>query len=204
LPTTAAALAVGPALVRVVYGSGFDRATQPLVILLFVVPIVPLISLSSALLGGVGRLGVNVAAGVVASGVDVGLSFLLIPGHGATGAAIANDAAQLTVGIPVIVYAWRIVGGVDWRPSTLVRTACASIAGGVVAWGCVRLLDDAYGIPIGLALGTAAFLSAASLLRILAYDDARWLEQAGGRLMAGQLGRIIKSWTAPQPEARTL
>jgi O-antigen/teichoic acid export membrane protein len=204
LPTTAAALALGPPLVRLVYGSGFEGSTQPLVILLLVLPIVPLVSLASALLGGVGRLGVNVAAGVVASGVDVGLSFLLIPDHGATGAALANDAAQLAVGIPVMVYAWRIVGSVDWRPGTVARTSCASIVAGLIAWGCVRLFGDAYGVLAGVVLGAAAFLSLASLLRIVAHDDARWLEQAGGRVMAGRMGWLIRSWAAPQPGVRPL
>jgi O-antigen/teichoic acid export membrane protein len=204
LPTTAAALALGPAIVRLAYGGEFDDANKPLLILLLLIPLVPLINLSSALLAGVGRLGVNVAAGVAASAIDVGLSVLLVPDHGAIGAAVANDAAQLTVGIPVIGYAWRVVGGADWRPGMVVRITCSSALGGLAAWGCVRLLGDGYGLVAGLLLGSIGFVSGACLLRVLAYEDARWLDETMGRLLGGVLGRLIRSWAAPRPHAKAL
>jgi O-antigen/teichoic acid export membrane protein len=199
LPTTAAALALGPAIIRLAYGAEFDQAVTPLLILLLVFPLVPLINLSSALLAGTGYLAVLVVAGVAASALDVGLAFLLTPDHGAIGAAIANDAAQLTVGVPVIVSAWRRVGGVDWQPGMLARIACCSGLGGFVAWGCVQLLGDGYGLVAGAVVGSAAFVSAASLLRILAYEDAHWLDGIMGRLLGGLVGRLIRSWAAPPP-----
>jgi O-antigen/teichoic acid export membrane protein len=204
LPTTAAALALGPAAVRIAYGRGFDGATTPLLIILCLMPLMALVNLSASLLGGLGRLGVSVGAGVIASIVDIGLSFLLIPGHGAIGAAIANSAAQVAVGLPVIVYARLIVGRLDWRPATTLRLAFCSGLGGLTGWAFVRLLGDTYGLGAGLAAGFLVFVVVASVARILAHDDARWLEEALGRVLQGVPGRLVRSWAGPSPEARSV
>jgi O-antigen/teichoic acid export membrane protein len=204
LPTTAAALALGPAAVRITYGRGFDGATTPLLIILCLMPLVALVNLSASLLGGLGRLGVGVAAGVVASIVDIGLAFLLIPGHGAIGAAIANGAAQVAVGFPVIVYARLIVGRLDWRPASTLRLVFCSGLAGLAAWACVRLLGDTYGLGAGFAAGFLVFVTVASVARILPHDDARWLEEALGRGLQGVPGRLVRLWAGPSPEVRSV
>ncbi len=204
LPLTAGALALGPALVSLAYGEQFEGAGTPLLILLSLLPVIPLANLSNAVLGAMGKLRAPLAAGIVAAGVNIGLDFLLIPPHGAIGAALANSAAQMTAGVPVLVYAWRTVGDVRWEPAAIVRAALAAAGGGLAAWAGVSLVGGAAGFVVGLLAGTIAFALLAAALRILPAEDARWLDETTGWLLGGLLGRLFRVWARPSAEARAL
>ena len=126
LPLTAAALALGPRAIEVVYGSSYNGAGSALRLLSLGFPLVPLVSVSNALLLGIGRIRAPVVAGIGAAVVNIGLDFALIPHHAANGAAVANTVAQATMSTWLIVYGWRQVGGVRLEPGALLRTAVAS------------------------------------------------------------------------------
>jgi len=202
LPGTAAAFALGPALVLLLYGKDFHAVQPVLLILLALIPYAALVYLGTSLLGAVGRLKPMLMAGIVASVVDIGLCFLLIPRYDAVGAAIANVSAQLTVGVPVIVVTWRVLGTVRWGPSMVARVAFSSAAGGAAAWACVELLPGVAGVAVGAALGICAFSLLAAMLRILPADDAAWLDDVLGRMFGGSVGWLIRLWAEPEPRTR--
>ena len=114
---------------------------------------------------------------------NVVLAFLLIPHHGAAGAALANGGAQLVAGLPLVVWSNRLVGPFRWEWAALgravVAAAGAAAAARAAAWG----LGGIAGLCAGALVGIVGFLSLAMALRILPHDDAQWLEEAlGARL----------------------
>lgn len=204
LPVTAGALALGPSLLKLAYGGQYDGAVTPLVVLLAFLPLIAVASLGTLLLAAVGRLLPTIIAGIAAAGVNIGLDFALIPSHGALGAAVANSAAQTTVGIPALVYGWRTLGGLRWDPGTVARAAAASLGGGLGAWAVVTLVGGVAGFSLGLATGVVLFGALASALGIVSVDDGRWLDETAGRLLGGWLGRLVRMWSRASPEAGML
>jgi O-antigen/teichoic acid export membrane protein len=194
LPATAAALALGPELVRVLYGEEFADVAAPLIILLALTPFVPLIYVAMSVLGAIGRMRPVVMAGLAASFVNVGLDVLLIPDYEAVGAAIANVGAQLTLGIPITLIAWREVGPIDWQRSAVVGAAVTSILAGVVAWSCVAALGGVLGLVVGAGAGIGVFTVTAAVIGLVSPADASWLDTTLGGLFGGRLGRLLRLW----------
>ncbi|HEX9994919.1 MAG TPA: oligosaccharide flippase family protein, partial [Acidimicrobiales bacterium] len=121
LPLTAIVLAAGPALLRVVYGEEYRGTGPVLLVMAAAFPAVPLLRLATGVHAGFGRIGVQLAASAAAAAVDVALAAALVPAHGAQGAAVANAAAQVVAAVPIVAYAARLTGGVDWAPATQAR-----------------------------------------------------------------------------------
>lgn len=180
-PLTAVVLAAGPALLRVVYGDDYSGTGPVLLIMAAAFPAVPVLRLATGVHAGFGRVGVQLAASAVAAAVDVALAAALVPAHGARGAAVANAAAQVVATVPIVAYAARLTGGVDWAPATQARVAAASVAGGLAAWGAVAAAPGLPGVVLGVAAGAGAFLVAGTLLRVVSREDAAWLRSAIGR-----------------------
>ena len=115
LPLTAAGVALGPELIRLVYGDDYTGAQDVLRILVATFPVISLVALSRSLIVGLGRQRVVVIVGTVAASLNLLLDLLLIPEHGATGAAIANTIAQLAGGLPLLAYATLAMRPVRWE-----------------------------------------------------------------------------------------
>jgi O-antigen/teichoic acid export membrane protein len=194
LPVTAAALAVGPETVRVIWGRDYGEAGSVFLILLAPLPLLPLINLSRAFLTGIGAIRVPLLIMLAAGALNIGLDVLLVPRYDALGAAVANDCAQLAAGLPILAYARSRVGGVFLETPVLVRAAAASTGAGGAAWGCVLLVPGAGGVVLGLAVGTLLFAALGGLLRILPVEDAVWLDEAIGSRLGGLLGRTFRLW----------
>jgi O-antigen/teichoic acid export membrane protein len=201
LPVTAGAAALGPPLLRLVYGDDFEPAGEVLLVLVAPVPLISLISLANVLVLALGRLRVLLVAGGVATVVDIALAFILIPRYDAIGAAITNVSAQLTAGLPVLVAASRMVGGVRWEPRAMLRAVVVSAAGGIAAAACVVLLGDLGGVMIGLPLGFLVAAALAVVLGVLPADDARWVEEAAGRRARGLIARTAHAVALPERKA---
>jgi len=180
MPIAAASAALGPETIRVIWGSEFGPAEKPFLIMVFASLMTPVTVLSASLLAGLGKVRVPLVADAAAAVVDIGLAFALVPRHGAVGAAIANSAAQLASGVPLLVYGSRLAGPVRWEVKSLARTAVLSAAGGAAAWGVVTALGGPAGIVLGLVAGAFVFFVLAALVRILPADDAAWLGDALG------------------------
>jgi O-antigen/teichoic acid export membrane protein len=175
-PVVAAAAAVGPEAIRVVWGPEFVAAKDPFLVLVAASLMTPVTVLSSSLVAGLGRVGVPLVVDSAAAAVDVGLAFALVPGHGALGAAIASASALVVSGVPLIVYSSRIAGPVRWEVPRLLRGALIAAVGGAVAWLLVDALGGALGVVLGLICGAALFASLALLVGFLPREDAEWLE----------------------------
>jgi O-antigen/teichoic acid export membrane protein len=194
LPLAAGSLAVGPELIRLVYGSSFEAAGAPLRVLLAPLPVISAVGLASVLLAGIGRLRPTTVMGVFAAAVNIALNFLLIPRLDALGAALASSIAQVVIAVPMLVYAHTSLGGVRWEPLSLVKTALASAIGGFATWGVVELVGGLVGVVAGLVGGLAIFFALAWALRILSADDAEWFDRHAGGFLGGRVGRVIRLW----------
>jgi O-antigen/teichoic acid export membrane protein len=182
LPLTALGLALGPAAVRLAYGEEYSRAADVLVLLLVSFPVVALLSPSRGLITGFGRRRFPLMVGAFAAVINVTLDFLLIPGHGAVGAALANALAQTTGALPVIAYAWYQVRPVHWAPGATARAALAAAIAGGGAHLTLQALGGPAGLLLGGLVGVAAYAGLAAALRILSTEDVRWLDETtGGR-----------------------
>ena len=193
LPITAGVLAVGPALLRVIYGSEY-RATGPvLLVTMSIFPLVSISGLASALLTGIGRLRMLLGASAFAAAVDVGLSLLLVPRYDAIGAALANVGAQVVLTATLLGAIHWLAGAPRLEQSTLARAVLAALGAGLVAYAANAGLPDAAAVVVGLVAGTAVFLALAATLRILPRDDAAWLDQTLGRYLGGGAGRFFRA-----------
>jgi O-antigen/teichoic acid export membrane protein len=180
LPVTAAALALGPETLRLVFGDAFAETKVPLLLLLIPFPLIPLMNASYSLVVGLGKIRFPLVVGAGSATLNIALDFALIPGHAAIGAAIANGCAQGATALATIVYGTRLAGGVRWEAAAIVRAVIASAAAGAVAWGVLTLVGGAGGVVCGLVAGAATFAVLATVIRILSRDDAGWLEQNFG------------------------
>ena len=199
LPLAAASLAVGPELVRLVYGPSFEAAGGPLRVLLAPLPVISAVSLATVLLAGIGRLKPVTVLGAIAAAVNIALDFALIPHFDALGAALASTAAQLAIAVPALAYAHISLGGVRWEARSLVMTGLISAVGGLAAWGVLELVGGLGGVIAGLAAGGTVFFALAWAIRILSPEDTEWLDNHAGGLLGGRVGGLIRLWGSRRP-----
>jgi O-antigen/teichoic acid export membrane protein len=201
LPMTAIAFALGPPLVRLVYGREYSAVGPVLIILLVVLPITPLYNLTNALLSAMGRVRFLVVVNVIASAANILLDLLLVPGHGAIGAALASGTAQMIIALPMVIYVSKTLGRVGWESAAIARTAVAAALAGLAAWACVSIVGSVAGVAIGVIVGPCTFFLLAGPFRILLRSDADWLNETVGNLLGGLPGRVIRYWTRPSTGA---
>jgi O-antigen/teichoic acid export membrane protein len=180
MPIAAAAAALGPTTLRLIWGDAYSATKYPFLIMVAASLITPMTVLASSLLAGLGQVRLPLLANAGAGIVDIGLAAALVPHHGAIGAAIANGGAQATAGLPLIVYSSRLAGPIRWEPGALLRCALLSALGGAAAWGVVTALGGAVGIVLGLLAGATAFFVPAALIGFLPREDAAWLSELLG------------------------
>jgi O-antigen/teichoic acid export membrane protein len=191
LPAGATSIVLGPRLLDVVYGSEYAGARPVLRILLAVFPLVALYAVAQSLVVGLGKMRFPLVLGVLAAILNISFDRLLIPGHDAVGAALANSAAQALVTIPTLVYATRLVGGVAWYPRRLLRLLAATALTCAIAAGAAALLPGWSGVAAGAAAALAAYLVLAPQLRVLDDADAAWLQQAVGHRLPASARRWV-------------
>jgi O-antigen/teichoic acid export membrane protein len=192
VPVTAASMVLGPTFIELLYGSGFDNSAPVLLILLVALPAVQLLSVSNALLIGLGRPWAVSIVGVLAAIVNLTLDFVLIPRYAAIGAAIANTSAQVVGSLPVAFYASRLIGGVDWRPSSFVGVTVASLAGAAGAVAVVLGLPPAPALVVGALAFITLFGVVAHWVKLLPAQDANWLDATLGERYSGRAARLIR------------
>jgi len=187
-PVTAGVLAVGPELVRLLYGDDYSGTAPVLRVMAVVLPVVPLMYVGNALLVGLGSLFPMMIAGGAAAAVNVGLAFLLIPPYDAVGAALASAGAQLVVAAAIALYCWKVVGEPPLRIRGAIRISLASALSGLAAWQLVELAPGVPGVVAGTIGGAVVFFVAGRLLSVLSREDAEWLVLATG---GGRMSRAI-------------
>jgi O-antigen/teichoic acid export membrane protein len=152
---------------RVVFGAEFEDAADPLRFLAVAVPLMGLITLSTAMIvarADVRRVYPLTAAMVV---LNVALNVVLIPPHEEAGAAAAMVATELVFLGVLLSMAARLVGGLRW-PKVASPLVAGAAMGGVLA---------VVSAPLAWALVAGGVAYAAVLLaaeRVLAPEDLRF------------------------------
>jgi len=175
LPLTAGAVALGPQLISLVYGSEYSETGQLLQIMALGVPLLALMGLANAYLNGLGRVRPVLAITAVAAVTNISLAFALIPLLEARGAALANLGSQVLVGAITITYADRLLGRRGIHSRTLLATLAAAVAGGVLGSLAAEALGGVPGVLAGSVLAAGGFTAVAALAKPIRADDADWL-----------------------------
>ncbi|MDQ1703778.1 MAG: hypothetical protein QOF18_144 [Frankiaceae bacterium] len=192
VPLVAGLMAVGPLALRLIYGNDYRASGPVLVILITVLPAVLVARVAGAVLHAAGRVRTVLACLATAVVVDIALCVLLVPAHGARGAAVANIGAQGLATALEVGYARRIVGRLRvswWR--MLAGTLAAAACGGV-AYAVTVALPNVAGLVIGIVAGAVAYLVAFLLLRPVADEDLEWLEGIAGARLGGRVGSVLR------------
>jgi O-antigen/teichoic acid export membrane protein len=195
LPLAAAAFALGPPLVDVVYGDQYAGVAEPLRIMVLTFPLVAVSSLAGAHIAALGRVRMIVVANAIAAVVDIGLALAFVPLLDARGAAIANAGGQGTYAIVVLAVSFAAIGPGGWRLWSLVPSLLVSVLAAAVGWTVYEALNSvsaSLAVGAGIAAFTAVYAAAAAALGVLADDDARWLESAVGGRLGHRVGRIAR------------
>jgi O-antigen/teichoic acid export membrane protein len=182
---TSFAVALGATLVRLVYGPQFAGLEAVVFALALAVPFVPIAMLSSSLLKGIGRIWGLAVMSAVAVVTDLGLAWLLVPAHGAAGAAIANTAGQVVWAIPMFWYARRLLGGVDVRLRLLLPAMIPTTAAAAVGLGLSLGIPGAAGDIAGAVAFAVTLVGGVAWLRPLPVEDGLWIEALAGDRFGG-------------------
>ena len=91
-----------------IFGSEFDDARAVALVLTAAVVLGAPGSIVSAGLSARGRPGLRSTCLVVATAVNLGLLVLLVPDHGAMGAAVATLVGNLTAGLMAVAFLWSV------------------------------------------------------------------------------------------------
>jgi O-antigen/teichoic acid export membrane protein len=193
LPITFAGLALGPDLLRLLYGPRYAGAGDVLLIAMATVPVTPVAGASGALLVGYGRVRAPVVVSAVAAVVDIGLAIVLIPHIDALGAAIANSCASLVATGLLLAAAVRLVGGIHLGWGSILRVTAVSAVAAALG-RLVLLAGEGAGMFLLATLVLLAALAAGALIvRVVSQDDAFFLIRVVGR--RGRLARVLDRLT---------
>jgi O-antigen/teichoic acid export membrane protein len=167
LPLGIGASVAGAGLMPVLFGSKYEPAGTPFVLLVWAVAVI-LVSMNfgNVLLacGDERRYAIGVSCGAVA---NLGLNFALIPAFGTTGAAIDTIAAEVVVLAYMVVRFRRVLGPIELEWGRISRSALAS---GLMA-GCLFLIPDSIGAVARCAIGAVLFVGLAVLLRVVSVRE---------------------------------
>lgn len=199
LPLVGCAAGLGPFALRVLYGEDYSRSGPVLLLMLAAMAVLPLWAVSSAVLAAHGDASSPLMAGLFAVVVDGVLSILLIPAHGALGAAGASVAAQLTAIGLLQAMATRRAGSVSWDVSSTARSVIVAGAAGLAAWRVAEVVGGPLGLAAGVVTAVVVLAATVRLARPLTRADARWVAQN----MHGPLGRraAVMALSAARPAA---
>jgi O-antigen/teichoic acid export membrane protein len=201
LPILIGLACIGGPFVRVMYGSQYLPAIPVfIVVALFTIP-KAILTPAQTLLYSAEDLGFVLKWGCVAAAINVLLDVILIPSHGAFGAAWANGVAQtfaaLTIwGRVLLRYPVRI------DMPVLLRLAAATLAMAAVVLGVVAMpFDPLVKLSVAVPVGVIVFLVTSRMFAVLQKDDRRRLLQLSALLptrVGTSLNRLV-DFLVPQP-----
>jgi O-antigen/teichoic acid export membrane protein len=183
---------LGSALLGIAYGPQFHAVKPVLALMLVPYLVLPMMGLSTALLWTLQRMRFLVISGTAAVVVDIVLGFVLIPRFHAIGAAIDNDLALLTSGIPALWLVGRLL-----RPSELDfpivgRALLVAVIGGVFALAPVLFLPAVPGFVVALVASALATWLAGTRFGMITPEDAEWLSDVLADRLGGRLGGFAR------------
>ena len=175
----ASAAALGPEALELLYGSEYSGVRPVFLLLIAPLPLLPLLSMTQAVLFALGRLRFLIIVGLAATVVNVTLDVLLIPVYEAVGAAVANAGAQVAAGVPGLIYASRVLAPVNIPVGAVLRSTATAAVTGLAAFAAVEALGGLPGVAAGSVVAGLTLLLAGALLRPLTAADAEWLKGLG-------------------------
>lgn len=196
----AGAAALGPEALELLYGSDYSGVRPVFLLLIAPLPLLPLLTLTQAVLFALGRLRFLVVVGLAATAVNVTLDFVLIPVYEAVGAALANAGAQVAAGVPGLLYAGRMFGPVDLPWAAVLRSAATAAATGLVSFGTTELVGGLPGVAAGAVTGGLTLFLVGALLHPLIATDAEWLSG----LSSNRLLQFAARWFSAPSEGAHL
>jgi O-antigen/teichoic acid export membrane protein len=175
LPIMIGVACIGGPFIRVVYGPQYLPAIPVFIVVALLSIPKAVLTPAQTLLYSAEDLGFVLKWGVVASLTNIILDIILIPRHGATGAALANG---LTQSFAVVVIWRRILTRYPVRLDTLVllKLAAATVAMAIVVLGIVALpLSPVMKLAVAIPVGAIVFLMTGRSLRMWQKNDRRRL-----------------------------
>jgi O-antigen/teichoic acid export membrane protein len=196
----------GPALLTL-YGTKYAGA--------FVVATVsPLLCLPKAFLGPIQSLFEStdrqkyfIITTIIASFIDIGVAWYLIPSLGALGASIGSGSAQITaIGLMWIIGIRRDGIRLPWR--FLAKVTAISTAASVAAYAVSSRLLPVWALIVGGAVATITFFLLAYTFKILEPEDSsrfKVISAACPRALAGPMNRAFDLLTKRmEPDSTTV
>lgn len=181
VPVAVGGALLAPALVQVLYGPGYLPMAAPLAVMLAAGATVMIFGFpASSVLYAVEGQRWLVRVGLAAAVINVALAFLLIPGQGAWGAALATAGSQLVTLLPGAWYAGRELGGVAPDVARLPRVLAAAALMGVPVAALGATLAPWLALATAIPVGACTYAVALWACRALPPEDqARVLAVAG-------------------------
>jgi O-antigen/teichoic acid export membrane protein len=201
LPILIGLACIGGPFVRVMYGSQYLPAIPVFIVVALLSIPRAILTPAQTLLYSAEDLGFVLKWGCVAAAINVLLDLILIPSHGALGAAWANGVAQtfaaLTIWGRVLVrYPVRI------DMPTLLRIAAATLAMAIVVLGIVAMpFDPLVKLSVAIPAGAIVFLVTSRMFAVLQKDDRRRLLQLSALLPTpvGSSFKRLVDFLVPKP-----
>ena len=197
IPLHVIAVALAAPALLTLYGSKYEGA-------LFVATVSPLLCLPKAFLGPIQSLFEStdrqkyfIATTVVASFIDIGVAWYLIPSLGALGASLGSGAAQFTaIGLMWIIGIYRDNIRLPWR--FLAKVTMISVATSVTAYAVSFRLPAVWALVIGSITAMITFFLLAYAFKILEPEDTsrfKIISAACPRALAGPMNRAFDMLT---------
>ena len=196
----------GPALLTL-YGTKYAGA-------FIVATVSPLLCLPKAFLGPIqsffestDRQKYFIVTTIIASFIDIGVAWYLIPSLGALGASIGSGAAQITaIGLMWIIGIRRDGIRLPWR--FLAKVTAISTAASVAAYAVSSRLLPVWALIVGGAVATITFFLLAYTFKILEPEDSsrfKVISAACPRALAGPMNRAFDLLTKRmEPDSTTV
>ena len=173
-----------PYFVSMVYGDDYLPATSAIRIFCLASPVIIIARATAYVLYSAGWQRFNVRLSGAAAGLNLILDFLLIPGHGIVGAALANSVTQLFSVVILVSYVLRRKRtGLPWN--SLLCTLGAVAVQVAVLKAAQLWLSGWILLVVGGVLSIAAYSLALCALRVISPVEQQRLRRllSGGREM---------------------
>lgn len=170
-----------PQIITLVYGNQFYQAIIPSMILLIFAPSRAINLVSQSVIYGMEKAWFMCLSGLIGASIAVFAAFMLIPEHGAFGAAVSRACAQLLVILITIVY---IAVGLRINIPYMIfgKIILLSLCSSLIILQCVNFLNRIGGVVVALFIGSIVYLLGLRTLgvwdqndRVLANKIIKWL-----------------------------
>lgn len=191
-PLCLGGIAIARQMFPTLYGPSFQPASFVFAILVLGGAVGSVATSSSSLLYGAERQRTVVQVGVLSAVIGVLAGWLLVPIYQAKGAAMAGALAQITGGLVMIFYAFKIYMKRRFPTFGILRILLASALMGMVAFLMIESVRGTAGLILALIVSPPLYILSLLLTRSLTSEDIELVTAAIGQL-PDSLGRVIQS-----------